>query len=222
MLTAEDLSFSYSGKGAFSLEVEHLSFKAGETVCVVGRNGCGKTTLGRILCGLLRPETGRISLAEPGALPGKAGPEDLHRHVGYMFQNPDYQIFLPTVRDELMYGGRSGDDTIREAAELFSLGALDAPPALLSYGTRKRLQAACYFLLRRRVYILDEADSGISYGDFRRILSNLAGPDRSVLVITHDVDLARATADRILVMDKGRIVSECAADTRDSLGDLED
>ena len=222
VLRVDDLSFSYSGKGAFSLDVEHLAFSAGETVCLVGRNGCGKSTLGKILCGLLRPEKGRISLAEPGALPVKAEPEELHRHVGYMFQNPDYQIFLPSVREELMYGSRFGEDTIREAAELFSLGSLDAPPALLSYGTRKRLQAACYFLLSRCVYILDEADSGISYGDFRCIIRNLAGPGRCVLIITHDVDLARATADRILVMDKGRVVSECTADTWDSLGDLED
>lgn len=223
ILTAEDIRFSYAGAGGFDLSVEGLTLYRGETVCLVGRNGCGKSTLGKILCGLLRPESGRISLVSDGA-PNPAAPPVLNREVGYMFQNPDYQIFLPTVAEELGYGLGSSSEVegrLREAAGAFSLGSLEAPPALLSYGTRKRLQAASYYLLGRRVYILDEADSGLSYGDFRMILRNLSGPDRVVLVITHDVDLARVVADRIILMRDGRLVSTHRRGAFSRLEDLE-
>jgi len=225
VLSVEDIRFTYPGKGSFSLSIDGFTLHRGETVCLVGRNGCGKSTLGKILCGLIKPESGNIEITERGGRSKRADIKDLNHHVGYMFQNPDYQIFLPTVRDELMYGLESGitvEDALREAAELFSLHRLDAPPALLSYGTRKRLQAACYYLLRRPVYILDEADSGLSYGDFRKILNNLAGPEHGVLVITHDIDLARATADRIIFMQNGRLVSRYTRGNFGKLGDLED
>ncbi|MBN2051345.1 MAG: ABC transporter ATP-binding protein [Spirochaetales bacterium] len=211
LMKAEGIEFSYPEADSFTLRVEGFSLHRGETVCLVGRNGCGKSTLGRILCGLLRPDKGRLSFHEDGESEKPAHPDDLRRRVGYIFQNPDYQIFLPTVREELLYGLPKDQGTVRkveEAAELFSLENLDAPPALLSYGTRKRLQAACYYLLKRRIYILDEADSGISYEDFSFMLRSLSDSRGSVVVITHDLELARVVGDRLCIMKDGRIISE--------------
>ena len=225
VLIAEDICYAYPGEGSFCLDVEGFSLNRGETVCLVGRNGCGKSTFGKILCGLIQPTSGLVKMAIGESLPEAVEARELNSRVGYMFQNPDYQIFLPSVREELSYGLEALPkikELTEEAAALFSLGRLDAPPALLSYGTRKRLQAACYYLLKRPVYILDEADSGLSYRDFRLILSSLSGKQRGLMVITHDIDLAREVADRIIIMSNGRLDSEYHRGNFRKIGDLED
>ena len=116
--------------------------------------------------------------------------------VGYLFQNPDHQIYLPTVREELAMGlRRTGADRkdiearVREAASLFGLQELDAPPSLLSYGARKRLQAATYYLLSRELLVLDEIDSGLCTvkGSHSWMPCHPAGP--GIVLITHDMAL---------------------------------
>jgi energy-coupling factor transporter ATP-binding protein EcfA2 len=136
-----------------------------------------------------------------------------------MFQNPDYQIFLPTVFEELALGLRAAgiaQDVIRgrveEAQRLFHLPPGDMPPALMSYGARKRLQAATYNLLGRRLLILDEIDSGLSYREFMSLISALASSGSGLLLITHDAALARAIAHRVIVIDEGRIVQDSPAE----------
>jgi len=213
LLEAVDLSFHYPEQERFSLSVERLAFHAGELTALTGENGSGKSTLARLLCGLLVPESGRVSIFKQGRR-FQAGAEDLQRFTGYMFQNPDYQLFLPTVREELAYGlklQRRGPVEIgrlvAEAIALFKLPAPEAPPALLGYGARKRLQAAVCYHLARSLLILDEGDSGLSVEDFASLLELFASPTRAILIITHDLTLAEAFAHKILTLEGGRIAA---------------
>ncbi len=211
VLEAENLSFAYPGQDDFRLEVERLAIPRGGTVAVVGDNGSGKSTLARILCGLLPSDGGGVRLLQDGEL-RLADRASLTRRVAYLFQDPDLQIFLPTVEEELAYGLRMQglarvqiDPRVRAASESFRLPGLQAPPALLSYGARKRLQAATYHLLGKGIVIFDEGDSGLGAPEFVRLLELFRDPERGLVVITHDLELASRVADATLRLQKGRL-----------------
>jgi len=210
LLTLRGIGYAFPG-GDFRLEVPELEIRAGETVALLGPNGAGKSTLARILCGLIVPGEGEILSGLDEDLPsGQVRPERLKRICGYLFQNPDYQLFLPTVEEELLYGlSRKGRTESRKeaarAAEVFRLPSLEAPPALLSYGSRKRLQGALGFMASRPVLILDEGDSGVSYRDYLEMISLLSRPFRALVLITHQEELARHLAARIFRMEEGRL-----------------
>jgi len=221
-LQVRGVRFRFPGEQGFGLAVDHLDLGFGEVCALVGRNGSGKSTLARILCGLLRPQVGSIGFGRAAsgqaADGGEASPADLGARIGYLFQNPDHQIFLPTVREELALGLRASrvsraevERRVSQAAELFDLADVDAPPALLSYGARRRLQAATYFLLERDLLILDEIDSGLSYGEISRLVDRLASRVPGLVLITHDLALARSACHRVLVMEHGRIVRDSPA-----------
>jgi len=224
-LRASGLRFSFPGAPGFGLLVEHLELRFGEICALVGRNGSGKSTLARILCGLLHPQEGTVGFGGPGG--GRAArAEELLARIGYLFQNPDLQIFLPTVREELGLGLRAlrlgreeAEGRISEAAARFDLPDLDAPPALLSYGARRRLQAATYFLLSRDLLILDEIDSGLSYREIETLVDALASRVPGLVLITHDLALARSACHRIVVMDQGRIAVDSPSHDFDPAGE---
>jgi energy-coupling factor transport system ATP-binding protein len=210
-LRMEGVRFRFPGPDGFSLAVDSLELRAGEVCALLGSNGSGKTTLGKILCGLLAPHAGVISL-RTGPRFHAASVQELNSRVGYLFQNPDHQIYLPTVRDELALGlrrqgmGRDEiDRKIDEAVELFSLPGPSSPPALMSYGGRRRLQAAISYLLSREILVLDEIDSGLSCREVERLLDALILRAPGIIFITHDMSLAMSLADRILVLEAGRL-----------------
>lgn len=194
--------------------MEDFKLYPGEVCTLAGPNGCGKTTLAKLLCGLYSPDKGIINLSGTGGKP-TAIPTKLRTSVAYVFQNPDYQIFLPTVQEELAYGLKEKgmkpkeiEIRINEAIRLFRQPALDTPPSLMSYGTRKRLQAAVYWLLERPIAILDEADSGLSFKDFSEIIHLFKRSSRTLLIITHNEAVARQFSERIILMKEGHIVRE--------------
>lgn len=209
LLQVSGLKFQYPDNPDFSLDIDKLVLKAGETAVLSGPNGCGKSTLARILCGLVPSDAGTLLLkGEP------ADKELLNRSCGYLFQNPDYQLFLPTVSDELELGlkhsglsRRERSALVDEAVELFQLPGRNAPPSLMSFGARKRLQGAIYYLLEKRLYILDEADSGLSYRDFETILRQLKKKkDCALIIITHNRELSSLEGYHFYEMAKGRIL----------------
>jgi energy-coupling factor transporter ATP-binding protein EcfA2 len=198
---------------AFSLKIDRFELRRGEVLSLIGRNGSGKSTLGKLLSGLLVPEQGSIKILFEDSLQ-KATPQQLNYFTAYMFQNPDYQIFLPTVEEELSYGlraiglsQRESKYQVQQAIELFNLPEASVPPALMSYGARKRLQAAIYYLLDRPFVILDEADSGISLKDFLDMLSLFTQRGCTPAVITHDIRIATLVSDRIVLLQDGQVSS---------------
>ncbi|MDC7241987.1 MAG: ATP-binding cassette domain-containing protein, partial [Spirochaetales bacterium] len=205
-----DISFSYPGKGDFSLHLDSFSIKEGEIVVLAGPNGCGKSTLARILCGLLTPDKGEVLLKGSPAVK-----EELNRNGAYLFQNPDYQLFLPTVEEELALGLKhrglkksEQKGRIADAMDLFNLPSGEAPPALLSFGARKRLQGAIYYLLEKNLYILDEADSGLSFSDYGCIVRELMRKGTAMIIISHDPKVQQMAAHRVVEMKNGRIIGE--------------
>ena len=160
ILQCRGISFIHPRRSSFSspfvLTLDDFSLKSGEVVALMGPNGSGKSTFSRLLCGLDTPSEGTIILDET-----PCNKERLERSVGYMFQNPDYQIFLPQVKDELSYSlsflkinEKEKEKRLSETAALFSLSLSDTA-SLMSYGERKRLQSAIYYSLDRPFYILD-------------------------------------------------------------------
>lgn len=210
LIEARELEFRYPGEGSFALRLERFAVRAGEVVALIGANGSGKTTLGRILCGLLVPQEGGVLVPEAGGLEA-AAPQRLSSYTGYLFQDPDLQIFLPTVSDELAYGlklqGHGAErirQSIQDAVSRFHLPGPEVPPALMSYGARKRLQAAVCYLLERPVLVVDEGDSGLGGPEFAALLEELHGPERGLVFITHDMKLAERLADRSVELREGR------------------
>ncbi len=219
LIQIRELKFSYqanSGRSrGFTLTIPDFSVYKGEIVALVGPNGSGKSTLARVLCGLLAPQSGEILISKEGNQRAAAVAE-LKNYTGYLFQNPDSQIFLATVHEELAYGlknqGRPKptreeiEKRVNRAIELFNLPAADLPPAIMSYGTRKRLQAAVYYLLERSLMIIDEGDSGISFRDYLKIVELLGSTAKGMVMITHNQELARLLAHRIIYLGAGRIL----------------
>ena len=203
VLKVENLRFSYPDSD-FTLNIESFALEQGKTTAVIGTNGCGKSTLSHIIAGLLKPEAGKVLLE------GKeVSAEKLNRSCSYLFQNPDYQLFLPTARAELEYGLKLQklpqgqiEEKVQEAIKVFGIEHPDAPPVLMSYGQRKKLQAAIYWLLEKKIVIIDEADSGISSKEYRQIIDAFrqSPADPAILIITHDIQLAALEADNIFRM----------------------
>ena len=212
ILQCRGISFIHPRRSSFSspfvLTLDDFSLKSGEVVALMGPNGSGKSTFSRLLCGLDTPSEGTIILDET-----PCNKERLERSVGYMFQNPDYQIFLPTVRDELSYSlsflpleKKEKERRLEELSEIFSL-KLDSVASLMGYGEKKRLQAAIYASLDRDFYILDELDSALSYRESVYILDKLRAKGAGILLITHDSVFASSLTDR-LYRAEGGVISE--------------
>jgi energy-coupling factor transport system ATP-binding protein len=176
----------------FTLRVPSFSLSSGDLTTLVGPNGSGKSTFSRLLCGLDLPIEGRFALdGNPVAA------KTLNKTVGYLFQNPDLQIFLPTVREELSWSLKRRknlsssqiEQKVASCAALFDL-QLEDTPSTMSYPLRKALQAAVYYLLDRPFYILDELDNALTYATALKIIARLRGNGAGILLITHDQNFA--------------------------------
>lgn len=212
-VAVDAVSFAYPG-GAPALAGLSLTVQPGEFVALVGPNGGGKSTLARHINGLLRPQQGAVALfGQPSA--GRPVGE-LARSVGYVFQNPDRQIFAPTVREEVAFGprnlglaGQTLAQRVTEALAAFDLTALaEAPPAVLGYGLRRLVTLASVWAMQPAIWLLDEPTTGLDArltGLLMERLHTLHGSGHTVLFITHDLKLA-AGAQRIVGISQGRVV----------------
>lgn len=214
MLEFANVSFCYK-REQYAVREVSLQVAAGEFVAVVGRNGSGKTTLTRLVMALLKPVAGRILL--DGRDMTGCSTAAIARQVGYVFQNPDRQIFRDTVAEEAAYGpeqlGLSADDTAAAVAEALAATGLTelagAYPRALSKGQKQRLAVASALALRPRMLILDEPTSGQDAREKLAIMDLLAGLNAkgvAVVLVTHDMELVARYASRAVVMAEGRKV----------------
>ncbi|MDD7201488.1 MAG: ATP-binding cassette domain-containing protein [Sphaerochaetaceae bacterium] len=192
----------------FHLEVPEFRLESGQIITLVGENGSGKSTFARVACGLDSFEKGTMMID------GRSLTRDeLNCAVGYLFQNPDLQIFLPTVRDELSWSlerdasmdRRGISERVAQACSLFGLDP-DDTPTTMSYPQRKALQGAVYYLLDRPFYVLDELDNALTYRKAQEITRLLAGKGSGILVITHDPQFARLVGTDGFRIDGQRMV----------------
>ncbi len=209
-----DVHFTYPN-GVGALQGLSLHIEGGEFVALVGPNGAGKSTLARHLNGLLRPARGRVLV---GHLDTREEPVPrLARLVGYVFQNPDHQLFAPTVEEEIAFAPRNlglplseVKARVQEALELFNLqDVAHIPPAVLGFGLRRKVALAAVFAARPSVLILDEPTTGLDALSAREVMSLVAAFHRAghtILLITHDMRLVAEWAPRTVVMHKGRVL----------------
>jgi cobalt transport protein ATP-binding subunit len=185
----------------------------GELVALIGRNGSGKTTLARHLNGLLRPTAGRV-LFEGRDL-ASASLEEIAQRVGYVFQDPDHQLFAERVRDEVAFGPRNlglpaaeVEQRVHAALDAVGLDGRDADPFVLDKGARQRLAVAAVLALQPDVLVLDEPTTGLDWPQQRSMLELLRAlqrAGRTVMVVTHTPWVIAEYADRVLLLSQGRL-----------------
>lgn len=213
LVETHGLSFAYV-PGRPVLETIDLKLAAGEFVAIVGQNGSGKTTLAKQLTGLLKPSQGRIMVAghDRANLPPAASAHE----IGYVFQNPDHQIFAATVEEEVAFGPRNfgldPEEVARRTDEVLHAvnldHARDRDPFMLSKGERQRLAVASILALRPRLLILDEPTTGLDYREQRRMMALVTELNRNgiaIVIITHTPWLVAAYARRVVLLRKGTV-----------------
>jgi energy-coupling factor transport system ATP-binding protein len=214
LAAAERLSFSYP-LGPRALDAIELRIHPGEFVAIVGQNGSGKTTLAKHLVGLLRPSEGRVLL--DGRDRATLRPAETAHLAGYVFQNPDHQIFASSVEEEVAFGPRNfgleSSEVEQRVAEVLRAvnleGARRRDPFLLSKGERQRLAVASVLALRPRLLILDEPTTGLDYREQRRMMDLITELNRSgiaIIIITHAPWLVAEYARRVILMRRGQIL----------------
>ncbi len=212
---AEDLWFSY-GEG-WALKGVSLEIPEGEIVAVVGPNGSGKTTFAKHLIGLLKPTRGRVLVY--GEDTREKSVAELSRLVGYVFQNPNHQIFSETVYDEVAFGPRNlgfeearVKELVESSLKLVGLeGKGEERPYMLSMGEKERLAIASVLAMDPRLLILDEPTIGQDRSTMSKLIEvvkRLKEEGRTVLLISHDIDLVYEHSDYVIVFKGGEVVSE--------------
>jgi energy-coupling factor transport system ATP-binding protein len=219
LISVTDLSYSYGD--ILAIDSLNLSILPGEFVAIVGENGSGKTTLVKHFNGLLTPTRGNVTIA--GKNTRHCTITDLAKVVGLVFQNPDHMFFADTVREEVEFGLKNigisdGDLVIDKAlADVGLSHTKDLYPRWLSRGERQRLAIACVIAMRPPAIVLDEPTTGLDGNEARlvmEILKTLQLNGHTIIVITHNREIALHCADRVVLMEKGRIISDSKAGAR--------
>jgi energy-coupling factor transport system ATP-binding protein len=213
LIEVEGLTHRYPN-GVVALEGVELTVRRGEFLAVLGQNGSGKTTLVKHFNGLLQPTEGSVRVH--GEETVEQGIRRLGQRVGYVFQNPDHQIFSDTVADEVSFGPKIRemqedeiDERVEEALAAVGLeGRGDEDPFGLTKGERQRVAVASVLAVRPEVLILDEPTTGLDYAEQRSMMDlvrrlNEAGA--TIIVVTHTMWVVAEYAHRVVVMRNGKM-----------------
>jgi len=210
MITVTDLTYQYPKTDAPVLNGFSARFGRGEITAVSGRNGCGKTTLSKLLTGIIRPASGSVCIDDIDI----SGMDlfMIGRHIGYVFQNPDNQLFNETVYDEVAFGLRNLgldekdiDDKVQHHLGFFGLsGYASVFPGRLSIGEKQRLALAAVLAFGTDYLVLDEPTTGLDIKRRRELGELLAGlRDKQgcgIIIISHERGFISRFADREVVM----------------------
>ncbi len=209
-----DLKHTYPG-GIKGLDGLSLKIREGEFVAILGQNGSGKTTLVKHFNGLLKPTEGKVFIN--GEDTSKKKISDLGKAIGYVFQNPDYQISASTVEEEVAFGPRNFNIPPEEISSRIkdALSAVDlkgyekADPFSLTKGERQRVAVASILASKPKVLILDEPTTGLDYHQQRgmmELLKKLNQLGHTIIVITHSMWTVAEYAHRVIVLSKGKVL----------------
>jgi len=212
-LEVRDLWFAYPD-GTVALGGVDLAVAPGERVALLGPNGAGKTTLVLHLNGILQPQRGSVVV---GGLPvAKEHLREIRRRVGIVFQDPDDQLFMPTVREDVAFGpanlglrGEALEARVRAALEAVGMADhADRAPHHLSFGQRRRVAVATVLAMEPEILVLDEPSSNLDPAGRRELADILVGLDITILMVTHDLPYALELCPRAVVMNRGVIVAD--------------
>lgn len=210
------LAFEYPDGNA-ALNGVDLEIAKGERVALLGPNGAGKTTLVLHLNGILRPVAGTVAVAGRTIdSRDREGLRAVRAAVGIVFQDPDDQLFMPTVGDDVAFGpanhGLSDDELSARVDEALGLVGMqpfrDRAPHHLSFGQRRRVAVATVLAMRPEILVLDEPSSNLDPASRRELAAILRSLDTTLLMVTHDLPYAVQLCERSVVLSEGRIVAD--------------
>lgn len=215
LVEAERLEYHYPD-GTPALRGVDFRLHHGEAVAIVGANGAGKSTLLLHLNGLLLPSAGEVRIGEVPVT--RTTRPQIFRTVGYVFQDPDDQLFMPTVREDVGFGPSNlglpeGEIARRVDWALSTVGAshlADRAPFRLSGGEKRAVAIAGVIAMHPDVLVLDEPSDNLDPAARRRLIALLRGFSHTKVIATHDLDLVLEVCARVLVMSEGRIVADGA------------
>ncbi|MFS8481359.1 MAG: ABC transporter ATP-binding protein [Acidimicrobiia bacterium] len=212
-LRLRGVTFAYPGARPVLRGID-LDVAPGERLAVLGPNGAGKTTLVLHLNGVLRPTAGTVEVV--GLPVEEPHLREVRRRVGVVFQDPDDQLFMPTVRDDVAFGpanlglrGAELDERVEAALAAVGLtGVADRPPHHLSGGEARRAALATVLAMEPDVLVLDEPTSHLDPVARRELVELVAGLDVTLVVVTHDLVAALQLCTRAAVLDGGELVAD--------------
>lgn len=216
LIETRDLRFDYAD-GTNALKGIDFQAGEGEFIALIGQNGAGKTTFAKSLAGLLRPTSGTVTV--DGIETSRRGVvKDLVRRIGYVFQNPDHQLFNSTVYDEISYGplnlGVAADERdriVREAAQVAGVREeiFTEHPFFLTKGLRQRVAIASTLAMRPKAIVVDEPTTGQDFRqstDIMNFLTQLWKEGHTIIIITHEMPIVAAYAQRVVALCEGKIL----------------
>ncbi len=220
-INIQDLRFTYPA-GVEAVRGISLSINPGEQVAIVGQNGSGKTTLVKHFNGLLQPTSGVVMIGDWDTR--KVSVARLAARVGYVFQNPDEQLFCRTVGEEVAFGPRNlgfeqqkRESLVQEALQLVELNdKRDVNPYDLSATWRKMVALASVIAMDTDIVILDEPTTGQDAATVDRIahvVSELGKRDKTVITITHDIDFCAENFERVIALARGEVLLDGPAES---------
>lgn len=217
-LRVENLVYRYED-GTLALRDVNMELGDGDFVALIGQNGSGKTTLSKCLNGLFKPTEGQVIV--DGLDTKTTSITKMAVRVGYVFQNPDHQLFNNNVRDEIAYGPRNIqlpkeeiDERVAEATQVVGLDPdlYDEHPFFLPKGLRQRVAIASILALRPKIIIVDEPTTGQDVKQSLEIMNFLTRlheeQDHIIVIITHDMPIVARYAKRIVLLGEGKILAD--------------
>ena len=238
VLRFEDVSFEYAGSnGELPVKaLDHVTFSVekGEFIGLIGHTGSGKSTMIQHMNGLLRPTSGRVLLMDKDLADGSWTRQQICAHIGLVFQYPEYQLFAPTVLEDVMFGpgnlGMSEEEARRHAEQALERVGIqedkyERSPFDLSGGEKRRVALAGVLAMEPEILVLDEPGAGLDPAARRSLMElfmQLSHEGITVLCSTHSMENIAEAASRILVVEKGRIVmDDTPAAVFSRIGELE-
>jgi cobalt/nickel transport system ATP-binding protein len=218
ILETRDLYFRYPD-GTEVLKGINFKVKKGEIISLLGPNGAGKSTLFLHFNGILKPIRGEVLIKGEPIKYDKKSLIDVRKTVGLVFQNPDDQIFAPTVKEDVAFGplnlGLPKDEVERRVKEALKAVGMEGfenkPPHHLSGGQKKRVAIAGILAMQPEIIVLDEPTSGldpVGASKIMKLLYELNKEGMTIIISTHDVDLVPVYADRVYIIYNGKILKE--------------
>ncbi|MBR6484955.1 MAG: ATP-binding cassette domain-containing protein, partial [Clostridiales bacterium] len=222
VMEVSSLSYSYDNGQTFAINNMDLDVYEGEILGIVGKSGCGKTTLITHLNGLMRPQSGDVRLFSEGktfSTKNRKQLKDIREKVGLVFQYPEYQLFEETVYKDIAYGLRKtslSDEEKKErvisALKIVGLSSdlLEMSPFELSGGQKRRVAIAGVLVMRPKILVLDEPASGLDPRGKREMtafIQNLRDRGCTIIIVSHNMDEAARICDRICCIRDGRIMA---------------
>ncbi len=218
LLHLKNISFHYPYKNYGTNDIpilKNISFSINysEKIALIGANGSGKSTLLHQIAGCLVPNKGTITLLDE-VIVGK--PKKSGKYIGLLFQNPEVQLLLPSVREEFLFAlktkGIHKDQLhqhLHKTAELFECAQLlDTPPQRLSIGEKQKVALALLLILEPKLLLLDEPTAPLDPRTRKKLIQTLMQINTTLLIATHDLDLALMVATRVLILKNGSIVAD--------------